>query len=220
MDPWHGVGMKVSLFGASGATGILLTQRCLAAGYNVTALLRTPERFPLRERVHVVVGSAFDAMAVRQTIEGADVVLSTLGARSWRKEDVLERAVPLIVTAMRQTGVKRIIVLGGASAFSSSLAAQPALVRWLILNLFYKVILKWPSHDQAAQWRALSASGLDWTMVMPPMLTNGPARRSYRVDGNALPPRGMRINRADIADFMMRQIDSPQWVGKGVYIAF
>jgi putative NADH-flavin reductase len=212
--------MKVSIFGASGATGALLTQRCLAAGDNVTALLRTPEKFPLRERVRVVVGSAFDDMAVRQTVEGADVVLSALGARSLRREDVLERAVPRIVTAMQQAGVKRIIALGGASAFSNSLAAQPALVRWFILNLFYKVIFKWPSHDQAAQWRALSTSGLDWTMVMPPMLTNGPARRSYRVDGDALPPRGIRINRADVAEFMMQQIENPQWVGKGVYIAY
>ncbi len=212
--------MNVSLFGASGATGQLLTSRCLAAGYHVTALLRAPEKFRLRERVHVVVGSALDPMAVRQTVEGADVVLSTLGARSLRREDLLERAVPLIVTAMRQTGVKRIIVLGGASALSSSLAAQPAPVRWLLRSLLYQVIFKWPSRDQAAQWRTLSASGLDWTMVMPPMLTNGPARRKFRVDGDALPPRGMRISRADVADFMMQQIKSRQWVDRGVYIAY
>jgi putative NADH-flavin reductase len=66
----------------------------------------------------------------------------------------------------------------------------------------------------------LSASGLDWTMVMPPRLLNKPPRGRYRVDGEALPPGGFQIARADVADFMMQQISNPQWVGKGVYIAW
>ena len=76
--------MKVSIFGASGATGGLLTERCLAAGYEVTALLRTPANFSFRDRVRIVEGNAFDPAAVRRTVEGADVVLSALGARSRR----------------------------------------------------------------------------------------------------------------------------------------
>jgi putative NADH-flavin reductase len=220
IGPVREVGMKVAIFGASGATGLLLTQRCLDAGYAVTALLRSPDRFPLRERVRVVVGSALESMAVRQTVEGADVVLSALGARSWHNEYVLERAVPLIVTAMRQTGVSRIIVLGSAGALDDSLKLQPALVRWLVRWVLYEGVLKWPVASQRAQWLTLSASGLDWTMVMPPMLTNGRARHRVRVDGEALPRRGMRISRADVADFMMQQIGSDRWVGKGVYIAW
>jgi putative NADH-flavin reductase len=212
--------MKVSIFGASGATGRLLTDRCHAAGYQVTALLRSPERFPLRERVRVVAGSAFDPIAVRQAVEGVDVVLSALGARSWRKEDVLERAVPLIVTAMRQTGVSRIIVLGSAGALDDSLKKQAAWRRWFVEKMVYNTVLKWPVASQRAQWLTLSASGLDWTMVMPPMLTNRPARGRYRVDGEALPRGAMRIARADVADFMMQQIGDLRWVGRGVYIAY
>src|ERR1700738_193364 len=109
--------MNIAIFGASGATGILLTQRCLAAGYNVSVLLRTPEKFPLRDQVHVVQGSPFDLVSVVQTVEGADTVLSALGARSLKKEDVLERAVPLIIDAMLQTRVRRIIALRSAGAF-------------------------------------------------------------------------------------------------------
>src|SRR5258708_2049830 len=123
--------MNIAIFGASGATGTLLTQRSLAAGYNVTALLRTPEKFPLREQVHVIQGSPFDLPSVSETIEGADVVLSTLGANSLKKEDVLERAVPQIIAAMQQTAsqpkpVRRIIVLGSAGALPTSLDKQPA----------------------------------------------------------------------------------------------
>ena len=170
--------MKVAVFGASGRTGLLLTQRCLEAGYEVTALVRTPSTFGLRHRVRVVEGEAFDAAAVRQTVEGAEVVLSALGARSLKKEEVLERAVPLIVAAMRQTGVRRIVALGSAGALEDSLKKQPAWRRWLVQNIVYNTFLKWAVAAQVSQWKTLAASGLDWTMVMPPMLTEGKARGS------------------------------------------
>src|SRR6266403_3406961 len=217
--------MNITIFGASGATGTLLTERCLIAGHNVTALLRTPEKFPLRNQVHVIQGSPFDLASVGQTIEGADVVLSALGAKSLKKEDVLERAVPQIIAAMQESlsrakPVRRIIVLGSAGALPASLDKQPAWRRWIIQNIVYNTFLKWPVASQVSQWNNLSHSNLDWTMVMPPMLSNAPARGAYRIDGEALPPNGSRISRADVADFMMQQIDNPQWIKKGVYISW
>ena len=212
--------MKIAIFGASGATGQLLTQRCLAVGHSVTALLRRPESFALRDRVRVVRGSAFDAAIVRETVAGSDVVLSALGARSLRKEDVLEHVVPLIVAAMKQTGVKRIIALGSAGALADSLKKQPAWRRWIVENIVYKTMLKWPVASQISQYATLSSSGLDWTMVMPPMLTNARGRGVYRIDGEALPRNGSKISREDVADFMMKQIDSREWIGKGVYLSY
>jgi putative NADH-flavin reductase len=196
--------MNIAIFGASGATGTLLTQRCLAAGHHVGALLRTPEKFPLRDRIRFVHGNAFDPSAVRQAVEGADVVLSALGASSpFKKEDVLERAIPVIIAAM-------------PNAFDK----QPAWRRGIFNNVINKTLLKWPLASQISQWQNLSRSNLDWTMVMPPMLTNTPAHGVYRIDGEALPRNGSRISRADVADFMMQQIDDPQWIKKGVYIAW
>jgi len=212
--------MNISIFGASGATGRLLTERALTAGYEVTALVRRPEAFAYAGQVRVVEGTAFDADAVRRTVAGADVVLSALGARSLKKEDVLERAVPLIVDAMRQTDVQRIVALGSTGALSDSLKKQPVWRRWFMQKMVYNTLLKWPVASQVAQWKTLAASGLDWTMVMPPMLTNNAGRGTYRVDGEALPRNGARISREDVADFMMAQIGSAEWVGQGVYIAW
>jgi putative NADH-flavin reductase len=217
--------MNIAIFGASGGTGTLLTQRCLAAGHDVSALLRTPEKFTLRDQVHIIQGSPFDIASVRQTIEGADAVLSALGAKSLKKEDVLERAIPQIIAAMQESlsqakPVRRIIVLGSAGALPSSLDKQPVWRRWIVQNIVYNTFLKWPVVSQISQWNDLSHSNLDWTMVMPPMLTNGPARGAYRIDGEALPPDGNRISRAAVADFMMKQIDNPQWIKRGVYISW
>lgn len=223
--------IHIAIFGASGGTGRLLTERCLAAGYGVTALVRTPEKFPFmdsasRDKIRIIQGSAFDLGPVRETVAGADLVFSTLGAHSpVRNENVLPRAVPLIVEAMHQTAsqpkpVRRIIVLGSAGALADSLDKQPAWRRWFVQKIVYNTFLKWPVAEQIAQYKILAPSGLDWTMVMPPMLTNGPARGRIRVDGKALPPGGMKISRADVADFMMLEIGSSQWVKKGVYISW
>jgi putative NADH-flavin reductase len=216
--------MKIAVFGASGRTGGLLLERCLAAGYEVSALVRTPGKFKHAGPVRVVEGSVFDLAALRRTLSGvgagADVVLSALGARSLKQEDVLERAVPLIVQAMRAEGVRRIVALGSAGALPDSLKKQAAWRRWIVQKIVYNTFLKWAVASQVDQWKVLSASGLDFTMVMPPMLTNGKARGTFRVDGEALPRGGRQIARADVADFMVAQIESPQWVGKGVYVAY
>jgi putative NADH-flavin reductase len=212
--------MKIAIFGGNGATGMLLIKRCLAAGHEVTALLRKPESFPLRNEVHVIQGSPFDLAAAVQTVEGADVVLSALGANSLRKEDVLERAVPQIVAAMNQTGVRRIIVLGSAGAKPNALDKQPPWRRWIVEHMVYNTFLKWPVASQRAQYAILSRSDLDWTMAMPAMLTNGSGRGTWRIDPDALPRNASRIAREDVADFMMQQIDSAQWIRKAVYIAW
>ncbi|WP_263382742.1 NAD(P)-dependent oxidoreductase [Granulicella arctica] len=212
--------MRIAIFGASGATGQLLTDRCLAAGHEVTALVRRPEKFPQRDRVRVVQGNAFDRAAIADTLIGADAILSALGARSLKKEDVLERAIPLLVAAMEQAGIRRIVALGSAGALPTALDKQPAWRAWIVQNIVYNTFLKYPVASQIAQFRILSASHLDWTMVMPPMLTNGPGHGSFRMDGDALPRNGARISRTDVADFMMKQLTSTEWLRKGVYISW
>lgn len=146
-------------------------------------------------------------------------MLSALGARSLGKEDVLERAVPLIVAEMEAISLERIVALGSAGALDSALDKQPAWRAWIVENLVYKTFLKWPVASQRVQYKILAASKLDWTMVMPPKLIGGAAKGNYRVDGDALPRNGSRIARADVAAFMLKQLDSAEWSRKGVYIS-
>lgn len=213
--------MHIAIFGASGATGKLLTERSLAAGHSVSALVRNPEMFAFKDKVRIVRGSAFDPAAIAETITEADAVFSALGAKSpFRNEDVLPRAVPLIVAAMSHAGVKRIVALGSAGALAASLDKQPAYRRWIVQKIVYNVFLRYPVLEQISQYKTLSSSSLDWTMVMPSMLTDGPGRGRYRIDGDALPRNGAQISRSDVADFMMEQLTSPEWVRKGVYITW
>jgi putative NADH-flavin reductase len=213
--------MNLAIFGANGRTGSLLTERALAAGHSVSALVRSPERFPYAARTRVIKGSVFDSSAIADTLQGADAVFSALGAHSpFKKEDVLERAMPLIVAAMQQRGPRRLIALGSAGALPTSLDKQPAYRRWIVQTIVYNVFLKYPVESQIDQYRVLSHSNLDWTMVMPPMLTDGPARGRYRIDTEALPRNGARISRSDVADFMMQQLTATEYLAKGVYITW
>lgn len=214
--------MQVAIFGASGATGRLLTAGAVERGHTVTALVRRPVEFPLRDHAGVTVleGSPFSGSDVSRTIAGADVVMSALGTRSpFEKGYVLERAVPFIVSAMEDGPVKRLIVLGSAGALAASLDKQAAWRRWVVEKIVYRTFLKYPVASQVFQYRALAASTLEWTMVMPPMLTNGPARGSYRVDADALPRGGSQISRADVASFMLDQLASPEYTRRGVYLS-
>ena len=213
--------MNIAIFGASGATGKLLTGRCLAAGHTVTALIRNPDAFALRDKVRIIQGSAFDPSPISETLKNADAVLSALGAKSpFKKEDVLQRAIPLIVAAMQQHGPRRIVALGSAGALDSSLDNQPALSRWFAKNIIYKHVLKYPVLEQISQYNDLSHSTLDWTMLLPPVLTNLPGRGRYRIAADTLPRFGIMIARSDVADVMMQQLTNPQWLKKGVYITW
>src|SRR5580704_4607764 len=144
--------MKIAIFGASGATGSLLTERCLAAGHDVSALVRMPAAFPLAEKVRVVQGDAFSSAAIAQTLVGADAVFSAPGARSLGEDHVLARGIPLIVQAMIDARISRIIVLGSAGALDSAMEKQPAWRRWLVEKIVYKSLLKWPVAAQRAQY--------------------------------------------------------------------
>ncbi len=212
--------MHLALFGASGRTGLLLTKLALAQGHTVSALVRNPSTYPDAGKVTVVQGDAFTPAAIAETLKGADAVLSALGARSLGKEDVLERAIPLIVHEMEQAGIQRFIALGSAGALDTALDKQPAWRAWLVENIVYKTALKWPVASQRAQYAALAASTLDWTMVMPPMLLNIGLKKRIRGDGDALPAGAAMIGRADVADFMMQQLTSEKWSRRGVYISW
>ena len=212
--------MKIAIFGASGATGRLLTERCLAAGHSVTALVRTPAAFPYGDKVHVVQGDISSPVAIAETLRDVDAVFSALGARGLGEDHTLELGIPRIVQAMISAHISRIIVLGSAGALDTAMDKQFWWQKWIVENIVYKTLLKWPVIAQRYQYAALATSPLDWTMPMPPMLTNLKGRGKLRVDPDALPPFAMMISREDVADFMFAQLTSNEWSRKAVYISW
>ncbi|HTX42013.1 MAG TPA: SDR family oxidoreductase [Acidobacteriaceae bacterium] len=211
--------MKIVVFGASGGTGRELVRQGAALGHEVTAFVRNPASLAAQSGVRIFAGNALDDRAVLDAIAGQEAVMSALGSRSLRNNSLLPEAIRRILPSMQQHRVRRLIVLGAAGVWSGS-GGKISVAGKLIVGLLGMTLLRRPFQSQRAMQELIQTSDTDWTIVQPPFLLNAPGRGVYRVDGESLPPRGMRIARADVARFMLAQLGSAEWVRKSPFIAW
>jgi putative NADH-flavin reductase len=209
--------MKIIVFGATGGTGKLIVSQALAKGHSVTAFVRSPEGLTQDPHLRVVQGDVFDFPTVVDAVRGHRAVLSALGPRTRKKTDLLSRAIPTILAAMRQEYVTRLIVLGASGAHKDHGKYQNALTN-IAMWVAKKTVLKHPFVDQVAQERLLAASDVDYTIVRAPRLLDGPFTGAYRILPDALPPGALTVSRADVADFMLQQLTDPRFHRQGPYI--
>jgi putative NADH-flavin reductase len=188
----------------------------LERGIDVTVLVRQPEKLgALTQRLRVLTGSVpDDPTAVAAAVAGQDAVISTLGVgTSLRSGGLIQRSMPVVVEAMRQHGVRRLIVTSayGVGTTRRDVPPVPRILMRLLFGDLYR--------DKAAGEDVVRRSGLDWTLVYPVTLTNGPQTRRYRT-GERLKLRGMpRISRADVAHFLVGLVDDTALVGKEVLVS-
>ena len=204
--------MKLLVLGATGGTGLEIVLQAIEHGHEVTAFVRNPE--PLKtfgKRVAVICGNVLDSGELARAIQGHDAVLSAFGPRypvAKSDADLLRRFAAGLTSAMRQAGVKRVAVESVAFLFKDSIL-PPA---YLLGRLFFPTIVA----DAGAMEQIISNSGLDWTIVRPPRLTNQSRTGVYRVREGHLPRLGFTISRADVADFMIGTIEKRMSIGRVV----
>jgi putative NADH-flavin reductase len=188
--------MKLAIFGASGATGRLLVEQALAAGHDVTVLLRSAGSLALDDvRVQRIVGQLDQPDAVAAVVQGADAVISVLGVRKGGAPKVCTDGIRSMLQAMQHTGTQRLIAL---SAYGASETRDHS---WFI-RLVRKIIRE-KMRDKDAMEKLVRASTTDWTLVRPPALTNGAATGAYRASTSLKPGITGRLSRADLAGFML-----------------
>ena len=202
--------MNVLVCGATGATGHELVSQALAQGHRVTAFVRTPATLgALSTRVTVAQGDVADAAAVAHARDGQSAVLSALGAASpLRRDPGLVEGVRHIVDAMEQMRVRRLVSL---SFLGVPAGRRPR--RLVGRTLVARLLLRHVVADHAVKEEIIQRSRLDWVLVRPPRLTNGPRHGSYRhgsdIRATSIVPT---IARADLADFMLRQLADDTYV--------
>ena len=208
--------MKIAVFGASGGTGREVVSQALEAGHEVTIFVRDPNVSGLaRERVRIVVGDTLhDDAKVAEAVRGQDAVVSALGRRrSFKSEDLIRLSLQSIVSAMERNGVRRLVLV---SAFGVGDSKRDAP---LIPRIMHRLLLTNLFADKKAAEDDLRRSSVDWTVVYPTLLTEGPRTRSYRV-GERLELSGVpKISRADVADFVVAQLASREYVRKVAVIS-
>lgn len=195
--------MKIAVFGATGRTGRLLVEQALDGGYEVTALARDPVKLGRRhEGLRVVRGDVLDPATVEDVVAGSDAVISVVGHVGGSPEDLQTRAAENIVAAMKKHGVKRLVSLTGAGVRDPG--DRPKLVD-KVFGLALRVLQKAVLEDAARHAEVIKTSGLDWVIVRGPRLTEGPKKGEYRV-GLVGTNSGTQISRADLAEFLLKQV--------------
>lgn len=208
--------MKLTLFGGSGRTGIPLIEQALAAGHQVTALVRTPARLAIQhERLAVLQGDALDAGQAAAAIAGADAVLSVLGQTRPPTKDLLYTAVDNMLAGMAAHSVRRFVYLTGAGVrHPNDKPGLPDKIMGRLLKLMAGEVLA----DSERAVRAIEASPLDWVIVRAPRLSEEPAKGSYR--SGYIQPGFAAIARADVASFMLQQATNDQYVRQMPVISY
>ncbi len=205
--------MKLTIFGATGKTGIEIVKQALDQGHVVTAFVRDPSRLIIEdERLNFVVGDVFDPNSVAQAVEGQDAVICALGAGSDLKKTTVRTTGTIhIINGMQKNNVKRLLVVTAMGVGES----------WNTLSLFNKfffaTLLKNSRSDHEAQEVVVKESGLDWTIVRPSGLTDLPKTGEYDFGENIL-AKTSKIARADVADLILKELEQNTLIGKAVTI--
>jgi putative NADH-flavin reductase len=199
--------MKIVIFGAAGSTGRVLVEQALEKGYEVTGFDRQTQALMTIQnpKLSIVQGDIFNADQVEAAIAGQDAVLCVLGVRPGVTIPVCSKGTENIIAAMQKVGVKRFIC---QSAFVvAALDGERREVSWILplsLKLFPKV--KSMFADKVIQEREVRQSDLDWIIIRPATLTDGPKTGNYKAGVPLSIGLNAKISRADVADFLLKQV--------------
>jgi putative NADH-flavin reductase len=199
---------KVLIIGASRGIGLETVKAALLAGHSVRALARSAASIPIQNpALEKMPGNALDSSTIRGGLESVDAVVQTLGvdmaSRSiFERTTLFSQSTRILVDAMKIAGVKRLIAVTGLGAGDSR--GHGGII---YDSVVFPLLLKRVYDDKDVQEWIIGSSGLDWTIVRPGLLTNRPATGRYRILTATEDWRFGVISRADVADFIVRQID-------------
>lgn len=210
--PWHPALMRqvvshmtIAVLGASGATGRRVVASALDRGHDAIAVARRPGVFPPAPRLQEAVWKdVVDGTPLTAALRGVDVVISALGGPDRGPTTVCTDAVRSLVPAMRDAGVQRLIAVSAHGVLESHDRSLYSLAVWSSVAERMQ--------DKETMEPLITSSDLAWTIVRPPALKNTPRTGSYQT-GDRLPIRLWHsIGRADLADFLVREAETPAFV--------
>jgi putative NADH-flavin reductase len=220
--------MKLTIFAATGGIGRQVVEQAVAAGHDVTAVVRNPKKLSAEVGIVTADLATPDLAALESAVAGADAVLSGLGPRSNSEAGIVSQGTRAVVQAMRAADVRRIVVVSAAPIGTVPSPGRPNPPKhdpgdgYFMRNLFgplVKAVLRKHYADLALMEDILRDSGLDWTVVRPPRLTNGPLTGTYRTAYGQNLRGGTLVSRADVAHLMLRVLDQPETIKQTIGIA-
>lgn len=207
--------MRTAIFGGTGKTGQHLVKQALDGGHKVVMLARNPVTFTIQHpNLTILQGDILDAERVEATIEGVDAVISVLGPRSNNPEFVISQGTDHILNAMKRHNVQRIIISAGAGVRDP--LDKPKFIDHLfgfLLNLLSKNAVE----DMKQVVAKVRHSDRDWSVIRVPMLTDQPSQGTLKI--GYVGDITSRLSRADMAAFMLKQLDDDTYLKKAPAIS-
>ncbi|MEU5639640.1 NAD(P)-dependent oxidoreductase [Streptomyces milbemycinicus] len=210
--------MRITVFGATGGTGQHLVNQALETGHHITAVARNPARLQQADhpRLAVVKAGLQHLEAITEAVKGQDAVVSTLGPRGKDDITVCSDGARAIITAMRATDSRRLIVVTASGHIVDE--GDGPFTRGMVKPMLRR-FLRDGFADFARTDQAVKASGLDWTIMRPPRLTDG-RRRAYRTATDRNVRGGITIARADLADAILTAAADPATAGHTIALGY
>lgn len=206
--------MNILLLGATGRVGSQIVTYALHDRHHVTVLVRTPEKIQINnENLTIIQGNVLNKDDIVRAMHGIDVVISALNTDG---TTTLSESMPLIIEAMENEGIKRIITIGTAGILQSR--TTPDSLRYQSSESKRKSTRAAKEHHKV--YDMLKQSTLEWTIVCPTYLPDGERVGKYRIDRNFLPEGGVEISVPDTAEFTYRQIKTSDYIKSRVGIAY
>ncbi len=206
--------MNILILGATGRVGSQLVTYALHDRHNVTVLVRTPEKVEINnENLTIIQGNVLNNEDIVRAMHGIDLVISALNTDG---TTTLSESMPLIIEAMEDEGIKRIITIGTAGILQSR--ATPNSLRYQSSESKRKSTRAAKEHHKV--YDMLKQSTLEWTIVCPTYLPEGERISKYRVERNFLPEDGVEISVSDTAEFTFKQIKTSDYIKSRVGIAY
>jgi putative NADH-flavin reductase len=235
--------MRLTVFGATGGTGTEVVRQALAAGHQVTAVVRDPSRlavpagtaipaataaptvtpaktpvsagFPAPpDRLTVVTADVTDPETITTALEGADAAVSALGHRPGGSTTICADGMRAILAAMDKTGVRRLVAVSASGLFSE--AGEPPVTRYVAKPLL-QALLRSGKRDAHRMEDLIAESPAGWTIMRPSRLLNK-ARRPYRTALDRYV--SAQIGRADLADAILAALANPVTIGHRVNVGY
>jgi len=207
---------KIIIFGATGGTGRELLKQSLAEGHQVTAFVRNPDKLNItHENLSVFQGDVLNYDDVDTAVQDHTGVFCCLGMPASDKSELRTAGTLNIVKAMESNEIDRIICQTSLG-FGDSEAVLPWHMKYLIVPFILKNAFK----DHATQEMALENSNTDWTVVRPGNMTNGEKTGNYKYNFKPTEKIKLKISRADVADFMLKQLNSNEYKHQRVGISY
>lgn len=208
----------IGVFGASGRVGRETVKLALLQGHKVKAHCRHGAECDIKhDDLSVFKGEITDYELIKDVVKESDCIIITLGQRKPYKDIFCEDSTKLILKAMEETGVKRIVCLTGAMIGDSdaNLTVPFKMMKRIVSKRNLPIF-----EDRAGQENLVRKSELDWTLVKPPRLIENGERKIFIYSESLKMGLSSSIGFDDLAEFLVEQIDSKDYLHKAVYVKY